>query len=468
MSKRKLIFPEGFKWGSAVWAQGTEGAYDTDGKSLTVFEEYALKNPSRMQQGIGPFDTLDWYNKYEAYLDYMEKINLNSFRTSISWARLMPDGENVNQEAADFYRDMFKKMSEKNIKVWVVLYWFDMPLHLEKKGGFSNREIINPFKNYARECFNLFSEYVDVWFVYNEPGVDITFKYFDDRCYPNEVNFKKAYQTMYNMIIAHAAVVKEFKKLNIKGCQIGSVVDVKPVYPRSKNELDVKAARVFSILHDKPWLSSFIHGVFPEELKTLLEEVNALPNMEEGDEELLKENTMQVLGINHYFPVRVQAKQHLWNPEAPLKPEAFYDHYDMPGRRMNKYRGWEMYPEAIYDVLMNIRDNYNNIECYITENGMGVQREERFRNNDGVIEDDYRIEYVSDYLEQCYYGIQEGCNLKGYHMWSFIDLWSPTNQFLNCYGFVEFNPKTKETRLKKSAYWFKDVINQNGLKLDND
>ncbi|WP_026700748.1 glycoside hydrolase family 1 protein [Salibacterium aidingense] len=467
MTEKAFTFPKDFKWGSAVWAQGTEGAFDEDQKSKTVFEEYALQNPSRMQQGIGPFHTLDWYNRYEDYISYMEELHLNSFRTSISWARLMPDGRNVNQKAVDYYTSMFKNMAQKNMDVWVVLYWFDMPLHFEKQGGFSNRDIIPLFKDYVSVCFELFSEYVDIWFVYNEPAVDIMLKYFNDRCYPNEINFNKAYQSMYNMVVAHAEVVKEFKRLNIDSCKIGSVLDIKPVYPRSFHEKDVEAAEIFSLLHDKSWLSSFIHGVFPEELKEFLRGLNALPRMEKHDEALLKENTIQVLGINHYFPVRVQAKQHLRNPEAPLQPESFFDYYDMPGRKMNKYRGWEMYPKAIYDVLIDIRDHYNNIECYITENGIGVQNEERFKNKEGVIQDDYRIDYVRDYLEQCYYAIQEGCQLKGYHMWSFIDLWSPTNQFLNRYGFVEFHPETRETRIKKSGHWFKDVIDQNGFKKRN-
>lgn len=462
----KLVFPKDFQWGAAVWAQGTEGAYLDDGKVLTVFEHYALTQPSRMQQGIGPFKSLDWYSRYKEYISYMKELKFNSFRTSISWARLMPDGETVNEKAVVFYRDMFKEMRKNGIKPWVVLYWFDMPLHLENKGGFSNREVANLFVKYATKCFELFHEEVDIFYVYNEPFVDVMFKYLEDMCYPNEVDMKKAYQAIYNMLVAHAKAVEQFKKIQTKVCKIGSVIDLKPCYPRSNNPLDLKASDYWEMFHDEVWLSTLLGGVFPERLQKFLKEHAMELETLETDKDLFKNNTISVLGINHYFPQRVKARETAWNNEAPLKPAAFFEDYVMHGRKMNKYRGWEIYPEALYDTLMRIKREFGDIECYITENGMGVQDESRFRDGKGIIEDDYRIEYVSGYLKQCHRAIEDGCNLKGYHMWSFIDLWSPSNQFLNCYGFVEFDPKEMKVRgIKKSGYWYKQIIENNYLEL---
>ena len=129
---------------------------------------------------------------------------------------------------------------------------------------------------------------------------------------------------------------------------------------------------------------------------------------------------------------------------------------------MNVYRGWEIYEKGIYDIMMNLKENYGNIESFVSENGMGVQDEHRFLQ-DGEIQDDYRIEFISEHLKWLHKAIEEGCNAKGYHMWTFMDNWSWSNAYKNRYGFVSVDVKTKERKLKKSAHWFKQVSNQNGF-----
>lgn len=130
---------------------------------------------------------------------------------------------------------------------------------------------------------------------------------------------------------------------------------------------------------------------------------------------------------------------------------------------MNNDRGWEIYPKCMYDALMLMKDRYGNPEMRITENGMGIQNESRFRDDKGQIQDNYRIDYVKRHLIYAHKAIEDGANLVGYNMWSFVDLWSPSNQFKNCYGFYEYNLKTKEVRRKKSADWFEQVTKENGL-----
>ena len=145
-------------------------------------------------------------------------------------------------------------------------------------------------------------------------------------------------------------------------------------------------------------------------------------------------------------------------------PEDYFDYYDMPNKKMNIYRGWEIYEKGIYDILTNTRENYGNIKCYISENGMGVEGEERFVNSEGVIEDDYRITFVTDHLKYVHQAIQEGTNCVGYHMWTCMDNWSWTNAYKNRYGLiaVDLNQDGKRT-IKKSGHWFKTVAMKNGF-----
>lgn len=129
---------------------------------------------------------------------------------------------------------------------------------------------------------------------------------------------------------------------------------------------------------------------------------------------------------------------------------------------MNKYRGWEIYEKGVYDIMINLKENYGNIPSFISENGMGVQNEERFIEN-GETQDDYRIEFIREHLKWLHQAIEEGCNAKGYHLWSFMDNWSWMNAYKNRYGFFSVNLETQERTAKKSAYWIKAVSENNGF-----
>jgi len=130
---------------------------------------------------------------------------------------------------------------------------------------------------------------------------------------------------------------------------------------------------------------------------------------------------------------------------------------------MNPYRGWEIYPKAIYDVAINVRDNYDNIPWYISENGMGVEGEETFIDDDGIVADDYRIDFIREHLEWLHKGIEEGSNCFGYHLWTLIDCWSWSNAYKNLYGLIALDLVTQKKTIKKSGRWFREVAAQNGF-----
>jgi len=144
-------------------------------------------------------------------------------------------------------------------------------------------------------------------------------------------------------------------------------------------------------------------------------------------------------------------------------PEDYFDYYDWPDKKITPYRGWEIYEKGIYDTLINLRDNYGNIPCFISENGMGVEDEGRFKNASGMIEDDYRIQFVKDHLRYVHQAIEEGAHCLGYHMWAVTDNWSWLNAFKNRYGFISINLETQERTIKQSGYWFREVIQENGF-----
>lgn len=458
----KYTFPENFKWGSAVWAQGTEGAFDKDGKAPTVWDEYYRLSPERFFNEVGPSETLNWYEDYEKYAQLAQDIGHNSFRTSILWARLLPDGKTINQKAVEFYRNMFQSFKKRGMELSIVLYWFDMPLMFEKQGGFTKRDVIEPFVYYCQKCFELFSDYVDIWYIYNEPIVDVMFKYQNDMCYPNLLDWNLASNAIYHMVVAHAKVVDVFKKGNYQG-KIGTVLNHGHIYARSQHPADLLAKHRVELMMQLSYEEPLLLGKVNEEWLAFVKEYGAHIEVHEEDASFIANNTISVLGLNIYSPERVKCPTYQRNSEAPITFDSFSELYIMHGRQMNTDRGWEIYPKCLYDTLILMKEKYGNPEMRITENGMGIQDEYRFRNKEGQIQDDYRIDYVKKHLKWVHKAIQEGVNLVGYNMWSFIDLWSPSNQFKNCYGFYEYDLKSGETKRKKSADWFEYVTKVNGF-----
>lgn len=456
-------FPEGFWWGSATSATQIEGAANKDGKGRSIWDYWYDIEPNRFYDNVGPETTSDFYNLYKDDIKLMKKIGHNTFRMSISWSRLIPGGRgDVNKKAVEFYNNVIEELLANDIEPFINLFHFDMPLELQNEGGWENREVVDAYLAYAEQCFSLFGDRVSKWFTFNEPIVPVEGGYLYDFHYPNVVDSRRAIQVAYNTMIASAKAVEAFRKFEIKDGKIGIILNLTPSYPRSNNPADLRAAQIADLFFNRSFLDPAVMGKYPQELVDLLKEYGQLPAVKKGDRDLLKRNTVDLLGVNYYHPRRVKAKEHLPNPYGPFMPDWFFDNYEMPGRKMNKYRGWEIYERGIYDIMINLKENYGNIESFVSENGMGVQNEERFMK-DGIIQDDYRIEFIQEHLKWLHKAIEEGCNVKGYHVWSFMDNWSWMNAYKNRYGLFYVDINTKKRTPKKSAYWIKTVSKNNGF-----
>lgn len=460
-----IQFPENFWWGSAASGPQTEGRYENDGKGESIWDYWYQIEPEKFFNSVGPDKASRVYAKYREDIQLMKQTGHNSFRTSIQWSRLIPDGiGKVNQEAVKFYNNYIDEMLANEIEPLMNLYHFDMPLALQEKGGWLNRETVDAYVTYAKTCFELFGDRVKHWFTHNEPVVPVEAGYLYQNHYPNEVDLKKAIAVGYHEILSSAKAIEAYHGMNLDG-EIGIILNLTPSYPRDEqNSEDVKAANIADAFFNRSFLDPSVKGEFPAELVKIVKDLDFLPDIQEGDLQTIANNTVDILGINYYTPRRIKAKETpIANKNCPM-PEDYFDYYDMPGKKMNPYRGWEIYEKGIYDILTNTRENYGNIRCYISENGMGVEGEERFINESGQIEDDYRIEFVKDHLAYVHQAIQEGTNCVGYHMWTCMDNWSWLNAYKNRYGFISVNLEQEGKRtIKKSGHWFKTVSDTNGF-----
>lgn len=458
-------FPEGFWWGSAISGPQTEGRIKDDGKGDNIWDHWYREDPSLFFDQVGPEETSAVYSHYKEDIQLMKATGHNSMRTSIQWSRLFPEGRgDINTKAVAFYNDYIDELIANDIEPFINLYHFDMPLALQEIGGWENKEVVEAYVNYAKTCFELFGDRVKKWFTHNEPIVPVEGGYLYKFHYPAVVDMKRAVQVAYHESLASAKAIKVYRDLNLDG-EIGIILNLTPSYPRDANNLeDVKAASLADAFFNRSFLDPAIRGIFPEDLVSLLKDLDYLPDYTAEELAIIKENTIDLLGINYYQPRRIKQKESSERLSDKPMPDDYFDNYIWPDRKMNPYRGWEIYEKGIYDCLINVRDHYGNIPCFISENGMGVEGEAKFKNADGMIEDDYRIDFLKGHLTYVHQAIEEGCNVKGYHLWTCMDNWSWMNAYKNRYGLISVDlDNDKKRTIKKSGYWFKEVSDRNGF-----
>lgn len=458
----KHSFPKTFFWGAATSATQSEGRTEGDQKGENIWDFASEKFNYRFYDGVTTEETSSFYKEYKEDIQRMSDISFNSFRTSISWSRLIPNGVGeVNPKAVAFYNNMIDELLAKGIEPFINLYHFDMPMCLQEQGGFENKEVILAYKEYAKVCFELFGDRVKYWFTFNEPMIPAEAGYLHDRHYPYVVDFKRAASVLHHIILAHCEAIKVYRSLELKG-KIGIIMDIIPVYPRSQNPADLYAAEMADLFYTKSVNHAVLKGKYPEKLVAVLKEYQQLPKVTETELALIAETKIDLLGVNYYQPRRVKARESVPNPEGVFSPECFFDSYVMPGRRMNTSRGIEIYAKGIYDIGKKIQNEYGNIDWFVSENGIGIEGEEKVIQN-GRVQDDYRIAFLKEHLAYLNQAMLEGSNCLGYHMWTFVDCWSWGNAYKNRYGFYRLDLETGEKTLKKSGIWFKNVIENHGF-----
>lgn len=465
---KKLVFPKNFLWGGASWATGFEGSRGRNGMSEDVWDRWYRENPEIFFGELGPNDTINFIDNYKDYVKQMKDLNFNSFRFSISWSRLLPNaGNRLNQKAVEYYSKLINELKKSGITPILCLHHFDLPTEIQDMGGWPNREIIPLFVNYAKTVFELYGNMVDIVMVHNEVGVQPEMGYLYGYQPPAEKNFKKSIAAGYNLLLAQAKTIELYKEMGYKG-EIGTVLNPNPVYPRTDDEKDVEAAKFVDMIKERFYLDISVKGEIPQDFMDFVTKYSLTPTIKLEDIIVFQENTIDILGVNYYQPSRVKARETEWDNNQDLMPEKFYEKYEWPERRMNDSRGWEIYPEGIYDTLKRIQNEYGNIKCFIGENGMGIENEENFIDDKGQVIDDYRIEFFEQHLSWIHKAIKEGSNCVGYNVWAPFDNWSPVNTFKNRYGLYRYDLKTKEMRIKKSGEWFKEVARDNTLVLKSN
>ncbi len=457
-------FPEGFFWGAAASGPQTEGFANKPHRS--IWDSWYAEQPNRFFQQIGPQKVCETYSKYKEDVALMKQTGFNSFRTSIQWSRLIDDFETgtPNAEAVRFYNNYFDEMIASGIEPMINLYHFDMPEILQKQyGGFESPHVTDLFARFARTAFELFGHKVKYWITFNEPIVPVEGGYLYDFHYPCKKDGKLAAQVAFNIMLAHAKAVHLYRKLELPG-EIGVVLNLTPSYTRNNSDEDKKAAWYADLFFNRSFLDPLVKHEFPKELCEALATHDCLPEIKKADVDLITSSRVDFLGVNYYVPRRVKAREYPYELDY-FTPEYYFENYSDPEGRFNPYRdNNEIFPQAIYDIACNIRDNYDNMKWYLAEIGiaMDIQSEGPVLA-DGVIDDTFRIELMEEHLEQLHRAISEGANCFGVHQWTFIDNWSWINSFKRRYGFWRLDLESGERQIKRNALWFAQLAASNGF-----
>ena len=456
-------FPKNFWWGAATSGPQSEGRFHKANRNLMDF--WFDESPQDFFNNVGPNVASNFYNDFVQDISLMKEVGLNSVRTSIQWSRLIKNFETaeVDEDAVKFYNAVIDEFLKQNILPVMNLHHFDIPIELfQKYGGWESKKVVDLFVKFAEKCFELFGDRIKYWTTFNEPMVIPEGGYMYKFHYPKKIDGKAACQIIFNLNLASAKVIEAFKKSKCNG-KIGIVLNLTPAYPRSNSAEDVAAAKFAEDFKNRLFLDPAVLGKFPEELVEILKSDGVIWSATDEELEIIKNNCVDFLGVNYYHPFRAKARENKFDDSHGWLPEKYFEEYVWKDARMNEYRGWEIYPQTMYDIAINIRDNYKNISWYISENGMGVEGEERFKTADGFIEDDYRIDFIKEHLQYLHKGISEGSNCFGYHLWTPIDCWSWANAYKNRYGFISVDLPTQIKKIKKSGYWFKKVSDNNGF-----
>lgn len=466
--KRKV--QKGFLWGTASAAYQCEGAWNEDGKSESNWDQFCHSDKNKT--GITGDVAADFYHRYKEDIKLLKNGGHNTLRFSISWTRIIPTRSGkVNRDGIQFYKKVLKECKENGIIPNVTLLHYDIPSWLEDIGGYRNEMFSDEFAKYAKVIFEEFGDDIPLYVTINEITHNINCSYLTGNYPPNIHDTQLLVQAGYNMLVASAKAIREFRKLKLNS-QIGIVHTTNTVQILKDTE-EYRIAQRRGDLFKNKWITDpAILGVFPDDLAPLLKDSGInLEFVKQEDLEIIKENTVDFLGQNCYTRSLVRPyvdedgeTNYYTNNKGSEQKQLegyvvknwFTSDLD-PDTRRNAW-GREIYPKTIYDMLMGIKNDYGDIPIYITENGHALYEEV---DSNGEVNDDERIEFLNGYLDWMIQAQNDGCNVVGYYMWSTTDCYSWINGYKKRYGLihVDFDRDLKRTP-KKSYYWFKKYIEE--------
>ncbi len=474
----RLHFPDNFTWGSATAAYQIEGAANADGRLPSIWDVFC-QVPGKVRNGDTGDVADDHYHRMEEDLDLMAALGLPSYRFSVSWPRIVPGGSGaVNAAGLDFYQRLVDGLLERNITPLLTLYHWDLPQALQNEGGWTNRETVGRFVDYAEVIGRALGDRVPTITTLNEPWCSAFLGHSSGVHAPGITDNAAAITAAHHLNLAHGRAVTALRAVVPPSTQLSITLNLAQVYPATDTPADVEAASHVDAIANRIFLDPILRGAYPSDLLHTTRHITNWAFVAEGD--LTDINApIDVLGVNFYAPSRVTAATDevraqvtgRWvndpsQADAGASPWPGTDlAYSVPQPGPYTGMGWPIVPESFTDLLLRVRRDYPEIPMVITENGASFDDE---LSADGEVHDADRIDYVRRHLAAVHAAIEGGADIRGYYLWSFMDNFEWAWGYSKRFGMVHVDYDSLVRTPKDSALWFRDVIKNNAVELPED
>jgi beta-glucosidase len=443
---RRSLFGPDFLFGVATSAYQIEGAYQEDGKGLSIWDTFA-NTKGKIKTGETGNVATDFYHLYEQDLDLLKQLNIPIFRFSFAWSRILPKGTGeLNKKGLEFYHRVIDACIARGIEPWVTLYHWDLPQALEDKGGWTNREVIQWFKEYVAICVKEFKGKVKNWMIMNEPTAFTALGYMLGIHAPGKKGIDKFLRASHHTAMALAEGGRTIREI-FPQANIGSTFSCSYIEPFKPKKRHQKAATRVEAVMNKFFLEAVLGRGYPFKDFPALKRIKKF--MKPGDEQLLKFD-LDFVGMQNY--TREVVKYSLFRPVLwanQVKPEK-------RGVETTEM-GWEVYPESVYQML-KIYASYPEIKkIIITESGSAFPDT---LESDGRVHDEKRKKYLQDVLKQVLRAKKEGVPVQGYFIWTFTDNFEWAEGTRPRFGIVYVDFKTQKRYIKDSGRWFAEFLSK--------
>lgn len=482
----KSYFPTDFLWGGALSANQVEGAWNFDGKGISVADVAKFKpdleitdyhgqwhvSQSQLLEGMSSEDEvffskrrgIDFYNRYREDLKLLAEMGIKTLRISVAWTRIFPKGPEAepNQKGIDYYTDLLKEMRKLKIEPIITLSHYEMPLYLVNNfDGWVSREVIGFFEKFVQTCVDHFGQYADYWLTFNE--IDSVFRHpfttvgvMEEKYDTPEALEEAIYVSLHHQFVA-SSLVTGYIRLKLPHAKVGTMLTKRTAYPLTPNPMDVALAQKHN--RENMFYSDVqVFGEYPKWLLLELAEKKYDLKMEAADLKIIKNNTVDFVSFSYYMStisaVDETDQERVGGNLATSVKNPYLETSDW---------GWQIDPVGLRISLIELYDRYR-LPLFVVENGLGAKDEVI----DGKVHDGYRIDYFKRHFEEMNQAIKEGVEVLGYTSWGVIDLVSAaTSQMSKRYGFIhvdldDYGEGTGERLPKDSYYWYQEVIRTNG------
>jgi beta-glucosidase len=441
-------FPPGFRFGAATAAYQIEGAVHDDGRGDSIWDTFC-RIPGAIANGDTGDVACDHYHRVEQDLDLMAALGLESYRFSIAWPRVQPDGAGaLNPAGVDFYRRLVEGLLERGIEPLATLYHWDLPQALQDVGGWAQRDTAQRFAEYAEHMARELGDLVGTWITHNEPWVVAFVGHVQGRFAPGVRDWPAALAVAHHLLLSHGLAV------DVLPGDVGITLNLSPSHPAGPGDED--AARIFDGHLNRWFLDPVLRGRYPEDVRELYEQrVGPLDVVRDGDLDVIA-RPIDFLGVNYYFVTRVRDDP----ADEPLGVTM------VQGRPPVTAMGWEVDPNGLHELLVRLHRDYGPLPIAITENGAAYDDPPP---TNGAVDDPERVAYLQGHIGAVARAIEDGADVRRYLAWSLMDNFEWASGYSKRFGIVHVDYATQRRTVKRSGAWYRDLIaSSNAARLHGD